>query len=91
MIVIVLQVNFKLVRSGTPLKLVLLRQNRLGWREPLFLVCLIFTQFEANLTQSKFKYNFCNIYNINFENMLMLLLADVIIFYPHIKQSVRSR
>ena len=80
MIVIVLQVNFKRVSSGTPPKLVLLRQSRLGWREPPFLVCLILAQFEANLTQSNFKYKFCGICNINFENMLTLLLANVIIF-----------
>ena len=40
------------------------------------LICLILVQFEANLVQITFKYKFCNIYNMNFENILTHLLVS---------------
>ena len=68
--------------------------ERLGWgggsHWNTFLIFLIFVQFEVKLRQSNIKYKFCNIYNINFENMLTLLLMSSFL-EGHIKQLVRGR
>ena len=78
----VIQLNFKLISSGTLLKLAFFEVKYVvleGATGTSFLICLKFVQFEENLAQSKIKYTFCNIWNINFEKMLTF--ADVIIFY----------
>ena len=67
----VIQLTFKLVSSGT-LKLVFFEVKWVGLEGATgisFLICLIFVQFEANLAQSKIKYKFCNICNINVEKL----------------------
>ena len=43
----------------------------------LFLICLIFVQFEANLEQSYFECKFYNICHINFETLLAPLLMSL--------------
>ena len=75
----VIQVNFKLVSSETLLKLVFFEVQHVGLEGAIgtpFLICLIFVQSEANLAQSKIKYKFRNIWNINFEKMWTLLLMS---------------
>ena len=86
----VIQLNFKLVSSGTLLKLVFCEVKYIGLEGVTatpFLICLIFVQFETNLAQSKIKCKFCNICNTNFEKMLTLWLMSSF-STGYIKQSV---
>ena len=88
-----IQLNFKLVSSGTLLKLIFIEVKEVGLEEATgtpFLICLIFVQFDANVAQSKIIHKFCNICNINFEKMLTLLLMPSF-STGYIKQSVRRR
>ena len=88
-IVMVIQLNFKLLISVGHF------WGQIGWVEgshwsTFSSLILIFILLEANLTQSKIKYKFCNICNINTKKTLTRVLMSSF-STAHIKQSVRRR